>query len=51
MIVLDEFPRLADGLGRVVGVVDVEVADRSATDSTAVVDVLEYAFAPRATAA
>ena len=46
LVVLDELPRLADGLGRVVRVVDVVVADRSAADSAAVVDVLEVRVRP-----
>ena len=41
MGILDELPRLADGLGRVVRIVDVEVVDLAPAHAPAVVDVLE----------
>src|SRR3954453_21740512 len=41
LVVLDELPRLADGLGRVVRVVDVAERDLAAPDPAVVVDVAE----------
>src|SRR5512133_2749169 len=46
LLVLDELPRLQNRLGRVVGVVEVEVADLPLPDPSVVVHVLEVRICP-----